>query len=463
MRRSLLFLLAVGLVVPPLLGEPRQFTDDFTTATTYDSNSLYATCANPSAPSTKYTVFEATAGDPYNERQVSGGGKLRFSNRAVVSLMGRVEVTVIGVLDIGQTCPDNPDPSPGASLISSQPFTSPNLCMYGGYSYMPVELLPEGTIWGPDGKPAVANVDDDQDGNTDEDDENVFRAPCKTASRYGPPFPGGLDARPGVAGVDDDGNGTIDDIGESAWPGSDDGDDLYYKPAKGPIMRGSFVNTSMILIWISQTASQGSMFALYEAKNGVWQRLERSNEIVPGFYQPRTRYNYVLCAGASCYGAMLWVGTDMANPAETVGPFMNSDHNPAAGNNICGLYNLTAYGANDDTKVYFRNHAQYGNRNFGDAFWVVSGDPAQFYPSPSSDLDRDKDVDGFDFLTFSNCYNGSNKPPLAACSNQQADLDKDGDVDGFDFLTFSNCYNGSNRRPLTACFPPNLAGLTACP
>jgi hypothetical protein len=89
------------------------------------------------------------------------------------------------------------------------------------------------------------------------------------------------------------------------------------------------------------------------------------------------------------------------------------------------------------------------------SFWVIAGDPVQNYPSPHADLDADKDVDGFDFLSFSNCYNGSNRSPLPGCANQEADLDADGDVDGFDFLTFSNCYNGSNRKPQAACVAPN--------
>jgi hypothetical protein len=37
---------------------------------------------------------------------------------------------------------------------------------------------------------------------------------------------------------------------------------------------------------------------------------------------------------------------------------------------------------------------------------------------------------------------------LPACENLEADLEGDVDVDGFDFLSFSNCYNGSNRPPL---------------
>jgi hypothetical protein len=75
------------------------------------------------------------------------------------------------------------------------------------------------------------------------------------------------------------------------------------------------------------------------------------------------------------------------------------------------------------------------------------------YANPSQeysrgDLDYDCDVDGFDFLSFSNCYNGSNRTPLPACLNPRADLEGDGDVDGFDFLTFADCYNGSERPPL---------------
>ncbi len=41
-----------------------------------------------------------------------------------------------------------------------------------------------------------------------------------------------------------------------------------------------------------------------------------------------------------------------------------------------------------------------------------------------------------------------NREPQPACENLEADLEGDGDVDGFDFLTFANCYNGSGRAPL---------------
>jgi probable HAF family extracellular repeat protein len=69
-------------------------------------------------------------------------------------------------------------------------------------------------------------------------------------------------------------------------------------------------------------------------------------------------------------------------------------------------------------------------------------------PAPRiPDFDSDDDVDGFDFLRFSICFNGSNKPPRPECENPTADIDGDGDVDGFDFLTFSNVFNGSNNPP----------------
>jgi M6 family metalloprotease-like protein len=89
---------------------------------------------------------------------------------------------------------------------------------------------------------------------------------------------------------------------------------------------------------------------------------------------------------------------------------------------------------------------------YGDTGWYVDSVdiPGGFTCSPTvrGDFDHDGDVDGFDFLTFANCYNGSDKPPLPACLSPATDLEMDCDVDGFDFLTFANCYNGSDRPPL---------------
>ena len=64
-----------------------------------------------------------------------------------------------------------------------------------------------------------------------------------------------------------------------------------------------------------------------------------------------------------------------------------------------------------------------------------------------ADLDVDEDVDGHDFITFSICYNGPERPIRPACQATCADLDGDGDVDGQDFLTFATCYNRSMRPP----------------
>ena len=41
-----------------------------------------------------------------------------------------------------------------------------------------------------------------------------------------------------------------------------------------------------------------------------------------------------------------------------------------------------------------------------------------------SDFDGDGDVDPADFLTISNCYNGSLNPPKPGCANPMADLDR---------------------------------------
>jgi hypothetical protein len=318
----------------------------------------------------------------------------------------------------------------------------------------------DGLMFGPDGQPAVANVDDDQDGVTDEIDENPFRAPTTTASGYGPPFRAGLDHRPGVASVDDDGNGTTDDVGETCWSGSDDGDDTRFIPVRGPAIRGNISDTDAVLGWISPTSS-ASLFCIYEIVNANLFRLEGNNEISPGFYSPYVHYNYVFCASGTCYGGMLWVEDDISNPAEIQGPMMNTLHSDPE-DSIFGFYFSNGYEDGEDHDVFHRNEANLGNSNFSDTFWVVSGNPMVYphFPSSSADLDGDRDVDGNDFLTFSLCFNGSLKAPQSGCATLGADMDRDGDVDGFDFTTWSLCHNGSLKRPQAACMTPNL---TSCP
>jgi hypothetical protein len=457
MFRLALLALSIGLIVVPAFGQPREWKDDFTTVTTYDSGSVYATCASPTAPSTKYTLIEAFTGNPFNGRALSGGGKFIFTNRSTAGVGGlRADLAAIGVVDFGQTCPDNPDPSPGASLITSEPFTSNNQCTYGGLQFTDWQLkFPPDTyeVRGSDGKCGVANVDDDLDGITDEDNECLACRPTFVnggyGNRNGTGFQGGVDAAPGVAGVDDDANGIVDDLDEMGWSGSDDGDDTT-RQAFWIVLKANLDTSSLIFVEVDPATVTG-VFNMGQIISASYSQLEGNNEIVKGYYRAHVRYNWVFCVSGTCYGAVLWEGTDMANPDETLGPLANAQHT-AADDNLAGF----VFFQSTVPLQFTRQQHATGNSNFSDAYWVVSGNPANYYPSPSADLDGDKDVDGFDFLTFSNCYNGSNKPALAACANRQADLDKDGDVDGFDFLTFSNCYNGSNRKPLAACFPPNL-------
>jgi hypothetical protein len=461
-------ILTIGIAAATAWGQPREWSDDFTVVATYDSRSLYGPCRGGGP--TKYTLVEAMLGEIYTQRAWSGGGYFTFNTRSINVLspeMGRLDFAMIGWGGLGLGCPGEP---PGGE--TTEPFTSGDVCVYGAVTYTPWQckyLRVNGwNIQGSDGKPGVANLDDDVDGTTDEWDETPAARPTTINDGYGrvdgTGFQAGLDAAPGVAGVDDDGNGIVDDVGETGWAGSDDGDDTQRQirliALKANIEEGRFVYLNF------DAGAYWDAFSFWQVIDGATVKLEWANEIQSfRYFQPGIRYNWTVCvAASSCYGAMMWQGSDMANPAETLGPLANSSHTEPA-DKLVGMgfyvYGGTAKsGTPLPTPVHFHRQVRFaGNGNFSDTFWVVSGNPAQYYPSPSADLDGDRDVDGFDFLTFSNCYNGSNKPPLSACSNGRADLDMDGDVDGFDFLTFSNCYNGSNRKPLAACFPPNL---TAC-
>ena len=59
MMRSLLCILAVGVLVCPTFGQPLTFSDALTTAATYDSNSYFVGIYG--GPRTKYTCIEAVA------------------------------------------------------------------------------------------------------------------------------------------------------------------------------------------------------------------------------------------------------------------------------------------------------------------------------------------------------------------------------------------------------------------
>ena len=108
-----------------------------------------------------------------------------------------------------------------------------------------------------------------------------------------------------------------------------------------------------------------------------------------------------------------------------------------------GVYELTASTAQAggiDSAGGIVNGVVY---NATDGYWYVAMQVAR----PAGDFNNDDDVDGFDFLTFSVCFNGSLLPPQSGCPTPDVDIDGDSDVDGFDFLTFSTCFNGSNKPP----------------
>jgi len=458
MPRRVSVLLA-ALLVAPAWSQPRQWVDDFLTVTTYDSASLLAPCYG--GPGTKYTVLEGFTGDIFNEHAVSGDGSLRLTSRALDlgQYPSRIALAFVGWVGLSTGCPGEPP-----LMTGSESFTSADLCMYGGFMFTPWHLrYPEdrsvdGTF-GQDALPGIGGVDDDLDGTTDEEDESPALRPSPINGGYGDPadpesYPAGQDARPGVANVDDDGNGVTDDIGETGDPAGDAGDDrqrifLY------AYMRADLASSSAIFVNIDPGAGGGGedAFSLRQFIGLSEIVAETANEIGPDFYTPYTQYNYAFCSSGTCFGAQLWTGGNIANPAETLGPLVNSLHDsPTA--------TLVALAAAHDARLYLRQIAHCGNRNFSDSFWVISGDPIVFYPSVSADFDGDRDVDVQDFLTFSGCFNGALNPPTAACANGQADLDNDGDVDVNDFLSFSTCFNGALNRPRAACFPPDL---TACP
>jgi hypothetical protein len=408
--------------------------------------------------------LEVLGGDIFNERALSGDGKLVVTNRETVNVYARFELIGIGVANIGQGCPDV------AGVPYGQPselFSSDNLCIYGGHTFNPWHLrMPSDTgnyeIVGPDGQPGVANVDDDLDGATDENDESPSARPTTVNNGYGnrdgTGFQAGLDGEPGIAGADDDGNGITDDYGETGDPSSDDGDDRN-TGNMWVMMDGNTATTSLVYVDLGPHGC--CPFSMDAIKSGSWVGLDLANEIGSKFYDADVHYNWAFCTSGTCYGAMLWTESDIANPDELLGPLVQSGYNvPEA--NIAGLVATTPTSTEQSITPFLRCRSFLGNSNFSNKFWAISGNPMvyPYFPSINADLDGDKDVDGNDFLTFSLCYNGSLKAPQSGCSNLDADMDGDGDVDGFDFTTWSLCHNGSLKRPQASCMPPIL---TACP
>lgn len=339
LRRRLVLCLAVvvfhgALVVRMAWSQPRRWSDDFETRATYNSTSWLAPCYD--GESTKYTVMEDVVGDIANARALSDGGKLIFTNRLYKAdpYLRRKEPVFIGALNLGQGCPD----VAGIPYRhSTESFTSPNICIYGGVSFTRWHLR----VWddpkrvndpfGPDGEPGVANVDDDGNEGTDEDDEGLALRPTTVnggyGNRNGTGFRAGQDDAPGVVGVDDDGNGITDEIGETGWDGSDDGDDTPGFIVWEVFMRGDIETQERIFLQITPTNGEGKTlggpctirhpFGLGATEAPyVYQAhlLEAGDEAVLGYLTWDTVYNYVFCGSGTCYGAMIMDGGGHGQP-----------------------------------------------------------------------------------------------------------------------------------------------------
>ena len=111
----------------------------------------------------------------------------------------------------------------------------------------------------------------------------------------------------------------IDDQGEIGWPGFDDSDDGCGLLSFGVTMRMRFGVPSVerlgIVLDMAPAADEVSFAIKGMYDVGVERELvETRDEIMPGFYDVFTHYNYVFCASGTCYGVQLWIKADMASP-----------------------------------------------------------------------------------------------------------------------------------------------------
>jgi hypothetical protein len=429
-----------------VIGAPVLFSDDFVTPATYgvtDISDGYGggACYGGIAP--KYTVFNLFTFNLFQEEAESGSGALRISNSItgfVDPPFGQVEVAALGWVGLNSCGMLNPFEPP--LHTSTMNFTNDDLCIYGGYSFSNWHLrtgVAAGTVFGADDMPGLAGSDDDSNGTTDNAEE----------------YPGeGPDGAPGIAGVDDDGVFGTDDLGERGFAGSDDSDDEQGTMASLVVIRGDLDTDSALWIHI-EPGTPTLQFALREIVSASVFDVELTDEIAADFYQAYTRYNYMFCGEGSCYGAQLWVGDNMANPVETLGPVVIAGH-PGSMSPLAGLGILaTGIGASATIDAWIFQ----GNQNFADKFWVGEGG---LLPPVPQDADMDGDVDGVDFAVFASCFNKAGNPPrtLGCDSNQanQMDSDKDGDVDGVDFSVFASCFNKAGNPPRVLGCIPVVAG-----
>jgi hypothetical protein len=303
---------------------------------------------------------------------------------------------------------------------------------------------PEYLGWGPDGCPGDCGVDDDGNGLTDISDvPGVTNAPFS----------------PGTQGFDDDHDGTTDELGEFqpdqnelGHPGTDDSDDTngdLYLHAIG--FRANVPAASTIGL-STQMDSGPTQFSLQDVTSFQINQLDAADEIGVNFYQADVRYNYAVCATGSLYGAQLWIGNDVANPVETLGPKVDTNHLNKTIDREAGFQDWVLGNA---LYTPLQNSAYTTNSTFGDLFQILEGD---ILPIVAQDRDKDGDVDGVDFSVFASCFNKAGNPPrtlgCTAADGSAFDQDGDGDVDGVDFAKFASCFNKAGNPPRkTGCIP----------
>jgi len=317
------------------------------------------------------------------------------------------------------------------------------------------------------------NVGASVPGGTSNGTDDMFVISGKPSSEY---LFGGADGLPGVGGLDDDGNGLVDisdvpgvfgidddrdgvtdELGEMQFDQNeiglgDDTDDIAGLQGMFLGMRGDAGSGSLGIGVFMDPQSAVDQFALSQTANFTSTRLEANNEIGIGFYTAGTRYSFSLCASGSCYGATLWVGDNVGNPVETVGPVVNTDFLNKA------VFKDVAWGTVQIFNGYYttlQNMTLLTNQTYDNKFWVLEGG---ILPTVPADRDADGDVDGIDFTTFASCFNKSGNPPRTlGCSPGDAsafDADGDGDVDGIDFTIFASCFNKSGNAPRAlGCIP----------
>jgi hypothetical protein len=289
---------------------------------------------------------------------------------------------------------------------------------------------------GPDGKPGVAGIDDDGNGLTD------------------------LSDVPGFFGVDDDADGATDEVGEVqpdqnelGWPGSDDSDDINgdYLPAifmQANIPTGSLIGLAM------QLRGSAAQFSIQDVVAFQINNLDGADEIGTGFYDAGVRYNYGVCASGTVYGAQLWTENDLANPVETLGPRVNTDHISLDDAEV----GVSTWQIQNALYSPIQNAMFTTNSTFGDSFQVLEGN---LTPIVAQDRDKDGDVDGVDFAIFASCFNkAGNTPRTLGCSAEDAsafDTDGDVDVDGVDFAVFASCFNKAGNPPRRLGCIPDLS------